>query len=130
MNSCVAESISKLVHMKELKLCSTSEKIMIDIFKKLPTLEYLSIDSCKDMSAERVEKILSHGKNLSMFSLRGENMVIDRNVYNSILNMSADRVKVVIVLRGSTVNVKKDALQANSEWLRIKCLEVNNSDHM
>lgn len=90
INTRVAESLSKLMHLRKLKLWEIREETIIEIVEKVWHLEYIEVCLIENISIEGIKKILMHGKNLKQIRVEGDFSppIIKLDDYNTILELA------------------------------------------
>ncbi|XP_031637929.1 uncharacterized protein LOC116350314 [Contarinia nasturtii] len=114
----LAEAILNLNLLKHLDVGNVSEEIFIRFVEILSSLEEIRVQ-CNDITPDGMETILKCGKHLTKLTIvSGCQMTVDLDIYNSILILAKDRVRVLLMIRTDEITLKK-TLNYNRDWLNI-----------
>lgn len=119
-----AQNIPTLETLKELYISelffpqSISDDCVYNLLKSQTALEYICIRSSETETTQRIIKTLELGEKISKFCFYLFEM--DLEVYNSILNLVKNRIKVEI--RSDEIEVPKMVLDENEEWLHARLI--------
>lgn len=123
------KSVSQLKQIKILELefdLKLTEKNIIELAKELPLLEkfYLVFSNGKDFSIDDLVEMVAHAKKLKYFELDNNvSMIVDENVYLSILNAMRGRPEenhLSINISSGEFNVPANIVSMNRHLLSIK----------
>lgn len=117
-NGVLQLKLLRELHLVEIR----SDTVLFQIANAFPALEKLAVSKARDVSLLGVMSVLVNAKKLKYFSISIINEIkIDSEKYHSILNLAKHRVTVMLILkRGTRINVEKDILKENRKWVLFK----------
>lgn len=108
-----------LKRLKRVDLLCVSDEILIDFVKRHPNLEKVNVSKTTRVTIHGVKKVLECATHLVSASFYIKELHIDLECYKQLLTLVKGRVNVFIFGISGCINVPKDMLAANKEWLKI-----------
>lgn len=127
-----SEMVKNIPTLKTLKTIKIYVNIPPELLRKVMESQTFLENICfnlylHDFKSFKIDNLLPHilfvlkfsRKNLSKIKYKVRNFYFDLKIYNDILDVVKDRVKVEIVNDGGATNISQNILKANQNWLNI-----------